>query len=311
MEMPGIREGFVKKVVCHACGAPKVNRSATAFVYCDFCGVLTDWDFQIAIADPESKLPGPAYDALTKRLAADLASAASTKDRDAYLALQRRIFDAYVSACPAACPPRCREPVYRVAYVEYSAEMATISAFDPESAKRSAAVDESVRALEWKTTNASTKVTAESFWRMYDAIAASIGPVDGGGEPAGSSLAHPDGASPALLRKMSMSMLAQAWIPYLAEGDAKQLLARTGLAAEYVQAPAVERHPSTCGNCGKPIAVPEGARRFVCEGCGHVVGAGGRGGVPCTGCGAVLAMPEGKNAFACTFCKTELRAMRW
>lgn len=309
-EMPGHREGFIKRVTCHACGAQKATRSATAFVYCDCCAALTDWDFQIAISDPSSRLPGPAYEALLKELGDPLAAALAQKDRDAYLALQRRVFASYVEACPAACPPRCRDPEYRARFVEYSAEGATIGAFEPDSSGRAAALDAAVKAIEWTMEGGAVKAEPRSFWRMFDAFAATMeDPPEGRAHPA-FALAHPDGAPVSLLRKMAMSMFVQGWIPYLTEEMTRALLERTGLASEYVQAPDVKAHDAACGHCGGAMKLVDGATRALCDGCGHVVGAG-RAVVPCVSCGAALAMPEGANAFACPFCRAELRAMRW
>lgn len=310
MNMPGHEEGFVKRVVCHACGAPKIKRSATAFVYCDFCAALTDWDFQIAISDPKSMLPGPLYEAVLARVKADLAAALAAGDRARYLAIQREVFAAYVEACPASCPPRCGDPTYRAAYIEYSAEGATIGAFDPESARRTAAVEASVKGLVWQNLGGAIKVDGTSFWRMFDAIAASMADLPDGRPYASFSLRHPDGAPISLLRKMSMSMLVQGWIPYLTERDAHALLERTGLASEYVQPPRIALHGAACGHCGNAMSIPDGAKRSLCEKCGYVADAA-RGAVACTGCGARLAMPEGQNTFACSFCRTELRAVRW
>ncbi|HVY46936.1 MAG TPA: hypothetical protein VHB21_13705, partial [Minicystis sp.] len=49
----------------------------------------------------------------------------------------------------------------------------------------------------------------------------------------------------------------------------------------------------------------EGARRAVCEGCGHRLDVGGR--VPCAGCGAPLAPSEDAAACACPYCGSVLR----
>jgi hypothetical protein len=39
---------FVKKVDCSRCGAPKRLPSKTAYLYCDHCGSLVDYDFRLA-----------------------------------------------------------------------------------------------------------------------------------------------------------------------------------------------------------------------------------------------------------------------
>src|SRR5215510_625910 len=39
---------FVKQVTCPRCGAPKRLPSKTAYLYCDHCGSLVDYDFRLA-----------------------------------------------------------------------------------------------------------------------------------------------------------------------------------------------------------------------------------------------------------------------
>ncbi len=52
---------LVKVGTCKACAAPRTTPSRSAYVHCDQCGQLTDWDFKAAMADKRSKAPGPAY----------------------------------------------------------------------------------------------------------------------------------------------------------------------------------------------------------------------------------------------------------
>ena len=56
----------VRNVRCPTCGAPKLTPAKTAYVYCDFCGSLTDYDFQKACENPQSNMPGPAYEQLIR-----------------------------------------------------------------------------------------------------------------------------------------------------------------------------------------------------------------------------------------------------
>ena len=84
---------------CPACGTPKTRPSATAYVYCDACGALADYDFRKACEQP-MRLPGPVYRSLQERLAPKLAKAQAAGDRDAYRKIQLQLFDAWVTACP-------------------------------------------------------------------------------------------------------------------------------------------------------------------------------------------------------------------
>src|SRR3954453_20666904 len=52
---------FVKRATCARCGAPKGLPSKTAYLYCDFCGALVDYDFRIANADTNAGLTNTVY----------------------------------------------------------------------------------------------------------------------------------------------------------------------------------------------------------------------------------------------------------
>src|ERR1043166_7226803 len=73
------RTAFVKRTPCHNCGGAKTLAPKTAYVYCDFCGSLTDYDFQKACENPQASMPGPAYEALVRETNGDAALARETK----------------------------------------------------------------------------------------------------------------------------------------------------------------------------------------------------------------------------------------
>lgn len=41
---------IVRKVRCPSCSAPKITKARTAYVYCDYCGQLMDWDVTLVNA---------------------------------------------------------------------------------------------------------------------------------------------------------------------------------------------------------------------------------------------------------------------
>ena len=52
---------FIKRVSCPQCGAPKSKPSTTAYVYCDFCGSLMDYDFRMANANTNAGLTNTVF----------------------------------------------------------------------------------------------------------------------------------------------------------------------------------------------------------------------------------------------------------
>jgi DNA-directed RNA polymerase subunit RPC12/RpoP len=122
---------------------------------------------------------------------------------------------------------------------------------------------------------------------------------------------QPDGAAAELQRRMGISMFVQGWLPLLDEAGAAMLLTTTGLKAEYVEAEVAQGEASSCGACGAPTVALKGARRIVCEHCGHALDLRGER-VRCAGCGASLAPGEGTHPFACPHCRTTVqRVAAW
>src|SRR5438128_928357 len=72
--------GYVKRCSCTNCGAPKKLPSVTAYVYCDYCGSLIDYDLRRA---SESDVPvGIEYANLVNGLNRNCMAAQAAGDRD-------------------------------------------------------------------------------------------------------------------------------------------------------------------------------------------------------------------------------------
>lgn len=299
----------IKVTRCHVCNAAKSRKSPTAYIYCDHCGALTDFDFQLAVSDPRSKLPGPEYTRLVKKLTPALETCVKQNDRDGHLKLQRQIYEAYVANCPAACPPRVNDPAYRAKYVEQNAQLATAGAFDDDMNAASNRQAAAMAALSWVPGGSmGQRIRPDTFWKLYE----TLHDVTAAGKRmvarAGLAELNPDGDTP-VNEKIPLSMFVQGWLPYLADDVAAELLKKTGVEGSYVEATAVTAEAVPCGNCKADVPRLDGAKHCVCDGCGHLLKADVA--VPCSSCGAKMLMPAERTAFQCPFCETEQRAMRW
>ncbi len=299
----------IKSSKCHVCGAAKARPSPTAYVYCDHCGALIDFDFQVSINDKRSKLPGPEYTRLANALTAELEAAKKKNDKARHLALQRKLFAAYVEACPAACAPRVNEDAYRAQYIELQARTATESAFDPEMAAASERQAKAMKDLQWVPGGA-MGVTCEprSFWALYDTVIEIAEVGRRLSEKHELAKLNPDGDTP-VNAKLGLSLFVQGWTPYLKKQELEALLEKTGLGAQYVDVQPVQGAHAPCGVCKADVTREDGAKRCVCDSCGHLLRADGV--VPCTSCGAKTLMPAERTDFRCPFCETELHTQTW
>ena len=71
---------FIKRVSCSQCGAPKSLPSTTAYIYCDYCGALIDYDFRIANADTNAGLTNTVFHRLIAPVQASLEQAKARGD---------------------------------------------------------------------------------------------------------------------------------------------------------------------------------------------------------------------------------------
>ncbi len=299
----------IKLTRCYRCNATKARRSPTAYVYCDHCGALTDFDFQIAISDKRSKLPGPEFERLKKTLASQLDAALARKDKERHLELNRELYRAYVKACPAACPPRVGDPVYREKYVEQTARGATEAAFDDEMSAASARQATAMKKLKW-VRGGKMGQTCEpaSFWALFDTVLDITQVGKRMAARTGLLEINPDGDSP-VNEKLGLSMFVQGWLPYLKKPEVELLMERTGLAGEYVEATPLVGESAPCGACKAEVVRLDGAKQCVCDACGTLIRTDAT--VPCGNCAAKVLMPAERTTFQCPFCDTELRSMTW
>jgi len=295
-----------KRTVCPSCGAPKARPSITAYVYCDYCGSLSDYDFAKACEKPLER-PGPVYEALVAKAKPDLDAALAGGDVDAFRALQRELFDGWIDACPNAVPPRAKDPAYRAKYAAYLAEGAIVTALDVGAKTHAAAVAKATGDLIVREVKPGTlRVDPGTFAPFVEAVFAQDDYLAVAHEAGGVYAMQPDGASGELQRRMAMSMFVQGWLPMLDETQAETLLSRARLKSEYIEADPPSAGAATCGGCGADVTILEGARRTVCEHCGRRLDVEAAS-VTCAGCGASLAPGEGVTSFACPHCNAAVQ----
>jgi hypothetical protein len=302
---------WVKRSRCRACGQPQVRPSRNAYVYCDACGELMDWDFQACLADKRSKLPGPAYEAIVRQSGPELQRARAAADRSAYESAQKRIWEAYATACPAALSPRIGDPRYKSAIVTWQATAQTAADLDPVTAGTLAAQTTATGALQWDRSNPwAPRAEAGSFFALLDAVVAHQRACIALYEREGLMERHPDRPNGELFVKMGTSAMAQGWIPYLNPPEVDKMLAITGLKDEFTRIEPPNLKKGNCPSCGGPLEVVDAAKRVLCYACGHLAAVGG-GTMACHGCGSPVDVPTDSSLFKCGACDAELRRMVW
>lgn len=255
---------------CPTCSAPRTRPSPTAYVYCDACGALMDYDVAVAFSVPMQQ-PGPIYERLRTQLALELAATRERGDADAYRTLQRRLFEAWVEACPTSVPVRTKDADYRARYVAWLAEAQVIADLDSDARAREIAMHTTVGKLQFISSGTTIRVPSDKFRALSDAMFDYEARRDELYVERGLYALHPDGASRELQRRIGFSLFVQAWLPMLEPDEGSALLARTDLKREYTMLPLATTQETSCTHCGGPLELVAGARRVVCDHCGRLV----------------------------------------
>lgn len=296
---------YVKRVDCPSCGGPKQLPSPSAYVYCDYCSALADYDFRRACEDSVSAAPGPEYAQLVNSAHADLAAALAAGDQARYRSIQQYIFNAYVSACPKACSHRVNDPAYRTQLVQFMAESSVVTDFDPTYAALMNEMKASVVGMQWTGGFMDRKTGGPTFRAVVDVCQRQM---DRGNQLlAAANLINldPDHASQGVRERMGHSLFAQGWLPMLGPDDAAWLVNELKLGGEYTKIqPPPDGQNRHCGHCGGDLIALPGARAVICNHCGHSIDVGGAQ-VSCGGCGGFLSFPVGVNRMPCPYCKVE------
>jgi len=294
------RPGYVKRCSCTVCGAPKKLASVTAYVYCDYCAALVDYDLRRACES--DRPPGPSYAMTANAILAQSRAAVAAGDADGYRELQKRLYESYVENVPMAVSHRARnDPAYRRAYVDYMAECGVARAFDPQAQALEEELKQRVLGLRYDGTMLTRTIVPETFWPLVETVdrrharhrelygTDRIRALD------------PDRAVH-LTDKFGWSQFCQGWLALLTPDVGAQLLDRAGLRNEYVPVQVEDGQPRHCGGCGGEFTALPGANAIVCEGCGRTIEVGGAE-IGCASCGGSMTLPAGTDRVACPFCQ--------
>jgi hypothetical protein len=303
---------YVKRVDCPTCGAPKKLPSPSAYLYCDYCASLADYDFRRACEDAGTMSAGTAQYAQTVNSAnAEAKSALAAGDRDAYRAIQNRIWDAYVTYQPKTVSHRIGDPDYKAQLIKYMTESAVINNFDPQYVALKDEMSSKAASLEWTGSLMERRTGGPSFRAMVDVCKREAARVNELVAANGLVELDPDHASAAVRDRMHGSLFTQGWLPMLGQEDAAWLITELGIGGEYVKAETIENAEArNCGGCGAQLRVLPGAKTVVCDHCGRSLDVGGAQ-VTCRNCGGTMSLPVGVQRDNCPYCNSEVERVGW
>jgi DNA-directed RNA polymerase subunit RPC12/RpoP len=298
---------FIKRINCSQCGAPKSLPSPTAYIYCDYCGSLMDYDFRMANADTNAGLTNTVFHRIIATVQFQLMQAKARGDKETYRQIYKQVFIQWLQECPMAASPRAKTDMeFRSQLIDYFAECAVVKDLDPQQDIMQARMNQLVAGLQRIPMPGGAWRSAGPFWEYAALFKQQIDTVYVLLAQQGVLAMDPDHAPEGVPVRMEYSTFCQAWLPHLSPEDGERLLKFYGLAAEYdeVKPQLTDKH--LCGSCGSEIHSMPNARQVVCENCGFKIDVGSQA-VPCQKCGALLSFPVSANHVICPYCSTDTR----
>lgn len=298
---------FIKRVSCSQCGAPKSRPSTTAYIYCDFCGSLMDYDFRMANANTNAGITNTIYSRIMMTVQMPLMQAKARNDRDAVRQIYKQVFTQWLQECPNAASPRAiKDMDFRKQFIEYCAECAVIKDMDPNQVTLQVKMDTLVAALQRIPTPGGAWIVAGPFWDYAALYKEQMIGTYALIRQEGADQLDPDHASPEVALRMEYTTFCQAWLPHLSPADGERVLKFYGLNSEYDEVRPHESEQRHCGSCGSDVEALPGAKQVVCESCGFTLDVGSQA-IPCQKCGALLSFPIAMNHVVCPYCSTDTR----
>lgn len=298
---------FIKRVNCSQCGAPKSLPSRTAYLYCDYCGSLMDYDFRIGNAGTNAGLSNTVYHRIFATVRAQMAQARARGDQEECRRIYRWIYTQWLQECPMAVSPRASHDMeFRERFIDYQVECALSKDFDPRQAGLEAQMQMLVASLQRIPMPGGAWRAASPFWEYASTFKQQMEMAYDLIHEQGIDALDPDHAPEGVPLRMEYSYFCQAWLPHLSPEDGEQLLKMYGLDAEYDEVKPQQTNTYHCGGCGGELQTMPGAHRVVCENCGFTIDVDSQP-IPCRKCGALLSFPVSAGHLACPYCKTDNR----
>lgn len=295
---------FVKQVDCPRCGAPKRLPSKTAYLYCDHCGSLVDYDFRLANSGTNAALTNTVFHRLIKPVQPELDRALVLREEDRYRELLHGVYGEWLRECPQAASPRAKtDEDFRDRMAAYCAETQLRRDFDLSLMQLQRQMNAMIDTLQRQPSAAGPWLVSDGIWQVAALFKQLMEKSYQMFDATGVSAMDPDEAPPGVQLRMEYSTFCQGWIPHLRPADVQRFLDIFGLSGEYARVDVTDAVTKRCGNCGDELKTLPGANAVICESCGRKLDIAG-GETPCQNCGAPLSFPVGTSGLECPYCHT-------
>ena len=285
----------VRAATCFRCGGHKRTQPRTAYVYCDYCGALFDYDDELAHARQDTGYAdGTTFNALVDGVRAEVRRAFEAGDMAAYRAAWRWPFEMDMTLFPDGWSPRVRDPAYRAAMVTYSVETCVLQ----NTTEQDLTASQNMQRAYGVARSAPSEATFKAY---VNALYADIAADNAWYKQHGIFDLHPDKLDEATSAHIYVVRSVLGWRTLLDEAHFEMLLKIAGIETARVDIAPVGIGQASCGQCGGKLMVVDDARTVVCEACGYELD--GKSSFGCPTCGAQMLLGgSGQHATKCAWC---------
>ena len=301
---------LVKKFVCDACGAPKINEYFTPYIVCDYCGGFVDIDltlFHNQYTQDQAKTDK--FIDLEDKFFAEFDEAIHDLDKNKFFRLKYKYRDLYLKTFPAHISPLIDTADKYELYLNIYARIETGVAFDETSVKKSVTLSQLQKELTYYVVDEMPKVEPVSFFKLAEYY------IRDSKESVQKVFNSPDGEAlnnlfpQPIFLKVVLSKFTQIWLPYLQENEAERLLKMTGFRHDFIELEKPNGEELSCEHCKEMVFAPEGSYKVYCENCNKTSRV--KTVFHCMNCGSENKVPENPaKPVNCAHCGTENRLIQ-
>ena len=257
---------LLRRFTCAQCGATGPVDSPAPYVRCESCSAVGDFDWGAARRHPE----WPAHEAMTHALLTQnkrvLDQARVDANRKGWSEIYEAILYALVAKFPALYPPRARERDYLARFITFQTAFHMVMAIEPPLLDGELALDTLRPRVKYQNGIAHP----ETLWPLVDQALRYFAVQ----EQFGYAAPPPEDFAPRYVSRSATSAFVADWLPKLSVKVQRELVARLGVSAEYLEP---RGNDVTCRTCGGTTHVDDGVDKSACRYCGadiHVAVAG-------------------------------------
>lgn len=305
---------LVRKLKCNICGASKVNKATTGYLYCDYCASFMGYDFE-ATAEEAVQVFDSAYYAEHGKWPDDvqaymdnlavLGKAQAENDMATYKTCMVKHMDIDTTLFPKRYTPRMKIPAYKKKYMQFYDAMMDENIRNGYYLRLREVQEklmEMQKEITMETVNyRTTMVYDEKLEQYFDYIREFFKSTAEAAMQSESVKLHPEENLDSNYADMIYKQSINAYTKSLSPEAFEKVIQHLGLKTEYIEIGDVEMENKNCCNCGASLSVPKGSEFLVCEYCGNT-NSSKKNEIKCIDCGTPFSVKPDDKTNACPSC---------